>query len=281
MKKVISASRRTDLVAFFPRWLSSVFQEEKARVHGPSGRIYTVNLSPEDVHSVVLWSKNFSNLITDHSGLRTALKKYDQLYLHFTITGWGGSFIERGVPSFDSALLQLDPLVKIAGRPERLSLRFDPIVYWETAGGIKTNLHFFEKLAPELNKRGIKCIRFSFAQWYGKSKRRALKHSFSYADPSEEEKKEDALYLVKMARSWNLDLFACSQSFLNEVRGIHPSSCIDGDLLQRLHPTKASASLKKDRSQRKECLCTESIDIGSYTQSCPHCCLYCYANPKV
>ncbi|MCK4557835.1 MAG: DUF1848 family protein [Candidatus Aminicenantes bacterium] len=33
--------------------------------------------------------------------------------------------------------------------------------------------------------------------------------------------------------------------------------------------------------QRAECRCTESIDIGSYTQSCPHSCLYCYANPRV
>ncbi|MDH4198294.1 MAG: DUF1848 domain-containing protein, partial [Candidatus Aminicenantes bacterium] len=29
-----------------------------------------------------------------------------------------------------------------------------------------------------------------------------------------------------------------------------------------------------------DCLCTESVDIGSYAQSCPHSCVYCYANPR-
>jgi len=63
MKKVISASRRTDLVAFFPDWLSSVLSEEKARIYGPSGHTYTVDLRPQSVHTIVLWSKDFSNLI--------------------------------------------------------------------------------------------------------------------------------------------------------------------------------------------------------------------------
>jgi len=281
MRKVISASRRTDLVAFFPEWLSSAVKEEKAKVHGPAGYSYTVDLNPEDVHTFVLWSKNFSNLIENKSELRSHLEKYGQLYLHFTITGLGGSYIERNVPPPAETMGQLDSLIKLAGIPERISVRFDPVLYWKEDGKQRTNIYFFENLAPELSRRGIKDIRFSFAQWYGKAVKRSKKYGFSYLDPSPEEKKEAALFLAQIGRHWNLNLFSCTQNFLSQVPGIQPSACIDGSKLQELHPSQEPASTKKDRSQRPGCGCTESVDIGSYTQVCAHGCLYCYANPKI
>lgn len=281
MKKVISASRRTDLVAFFPNWLSAAVKEEKAHVYGPSKHTYTVDLRPQAVHSFVIWSKNFSNLVGDCFSLREALKKYDQLYLHFTITGLGGTRIEPEVPSSLEAILQLDPLVKIVGNPERISVRFDPVVFWQEEGESQTNFLFFETLAPELSTRGIKNIRFSFAQWYTKAKRRAVKNNFPYIDPPREEIKEKTRYLVEIAQHWGLKLYACSQEFLTEVPPVFPSACIEGPLLQKLHPSGEPVSLRKDKTQRSECRCTESVDIGSYAQFCPHCCLYCYANPKI
>ncbi|MGB8952746.1 MAG: DUF1848 family protein [Candidatus Aminicenantales bacterium] len=281
MKNVISASRRTDLVAFFPEWLSGVIEEGKARIYGPARQVYTVDLQPEAVHTVVLWSKDFSSLIEDRAGLRKALTRYDQLYCLFTITGLGGSFIEREVPPPLSAFSQLPALVEIVGSPQRISLRFDPVIYWKEKGKLETNLCFFEKLAERASRLGIKDIRFSFTQWYGKALRRAAQKNFLYVDPSPEEKKAAALWLSKVAERRQLNLFVCSQRFLSEVPGIRPSSCIDGRLLQGLHPQRAPVSLAKDKSQRPECECTESLDIGSYSQSCPHSCLYCYANPRM
>ncbi len=268
-------------MAFFPEWLSAAFTKERVQVYGPSGHTYAVDLNPDSVHSVVLWSKNFSNLVEDKNNLREALRKYEQLYFHLTITGLGGSFIENSVPPSSSVLAQLDSLVEIAGTPERVSVRFDPVVFWIEDGEVRTNLPIFEKLAPEFAARGIRDIRFSFVQWYGKAVRRAEKHAFDYIDPSQDEKKEAARALVQVAETWKLRLYSCSQDFLSEVSGILPSSCIDGPVLRNLHPSKEEVSENKDRSQRAECRCTESIDIGSYTQSCPHSCLYCYANPKV
>jgi hypothetical protein len=281
MKKIISASRRTDLIAFFPEWLVSVMSTEVAKVFGPSGHTYRVDLSPQNVHTVVLWSKNFTNLIDNKFGLRDRCRKYDQLYLHFTITGLGGSFIEQGVPSYEIAFSQLDSLIEIVDKPRRISVRFDPITYWREDNEERTNLHCFEEVAPILQDKGIKDVRFSFAQWYNKAKRRAAKKNFDYVDPPHEKKVEDAKYLHRVAKNYGLDLFLCSQASISEASGISPSSCIDGALLRELHPDQAAISTKKDRTQRKECLCTESMDIGSYTQFCPHCCIYCYANPKL
>jgi hypothetical protein len=281
MKKVISASRRTDLVAFFPEWFASVLKKGEAEVHGPSGHSYTVNLNPDVVHTVVLWSKNFANVIENHFSLKDMLLKYSQLYCHFTITGLGGTFIERGVPDYRTSLSQLEDLVDIVGIPERITVRFDPVVCWKEEQGERSNLPYFQEIAPVLQSKGIKRIRISFAQWYKKAVRRAAKHGFQYVDPPNEQKLEDVCAVIRVAKETGLQLLSCNQDFLTEIPEIHPSSCIDGPLLQSLHPEREAVSTKKDKTQRAECRCTESTDIGSYTQFCPHCCLYCYANPKI
>jgi hypothetical protein len=281
VRKVISASRRTDLVAFFPDWLAEAIGKETAVFLAPSGRPSTVDLSPANVHTFVLWSKNFRNLIENRGGLRDGLKKYDQVYLHFTITGLGGTPVEREVPAPEDALRQLEPLLSVAGRPERISLRFDPVIYWKENGETRTNLRFFEPMAERAASLEIRDIRFSFAQWYGKSKRRAERLGFAYVDPGLAVKRREALYLAGIAGRHGLNLYCCSQDLLADIPGIRPSACIDGRLLQACHPEGLPVSVSKDRTQRRECRCTESVDIGSYTQTCPHSCVYCYANPKL
>jgi len=278
MSIVVSASRRTDLAASFPDVLAGALREEKARVLGPGGRAYDVDLRPENVHTLVLWSKDFANYLADRSGLGELVAKYEQAYFHFTITGLGGTLLERGVPSPDEAMAQLPKLVAAAGSPARVSVRFDPVVFWRDGGVLRTNLPFFNRLAPRVADAGIEDVRVSFAQWYGKAKRRAEKRGFDFVDPGEGEKRARALEIAGTAAKWGLALNACAQAFLTGVPGFRPSSCIDGSRLRELHPRREPVSVRKDRSQRPECGCTESKDIGSYTQVCPHSCVYCYAS---
>ncbi len=202
------------------------------------------------------------------------------LYFLFTVTGLGGSCIERGVPEAESALAQLPGLIRLAGHPRRVSLRFDPVVFWREAGGLRSNLGFFDRLAPTAASLGIRDIRFSITQWYGKAVRRARQRRFEFVDPPLEEKLAAARRLAGTAAAYGLDLYACSQDVLAGVPGVKPSSCIDGLLLRELHPRRESVTAAKDKTQRPECRCTRSVDIGSYTQECPHACLYCYANPR-
>jgi hypothetical protein len=281
MRTVISASRRTDLVSFFPKWLAEALRKREATVIGPSGRAHTVDLSPDAVHTLVLWSKDFSNVLRNEAGLRTRLAAYDQVYLHFTVTGLGGTMIEPGAPPFLDGLAQLPRLVELAGHPRRVSLRFDPLLFWREGGRIVGNERHFAAAAAAAAAAGIVDLRFSFAQWYRKARLRAARRGFPFHDPPEEEKRAVAARLAAAAGGHNLKLYACSQSFLSGIGGIEPSACIEGRLLSELHPRAEPASPKKDRSQRAECLCTESRDIGSYTQPCPHGCVYCYANPAV
>ncbi len=277
-RRVISASRRTDLPAHFPEWLAEAVTAGRAVVLGPSGRSRVADLRPEAVHTFVLWSKDFAGLLEDRHRLRSLLGQYDQVYLLLTITGLGGTSIERGVPPAAAVLEQAGPLVDLAGNPRRVSLRFDPVVHWTEAGRVRSNLGFFETLAARAAALGIVDVRISFAQWYGKAVRRASRLGFEFVDPEPEAKLESARGLADIARGAGINLLSCSQEFLTAVPGIRASGCIDGRLLSELHPHREPASLVKDKSQRAECGCTESLDIGSYTQSCPHACVYCYAN---
>ncbi len=277
---IISASRRTDIPAFYLKWLVKAIKKKEALVKGPYGRFYKVNLNPERVHTVVLWSKNFLPLIKNAYGAIDALKDYSQLYFLFTITGLGGTNWEMGVPKPGKAVLQLEGLRKIAGS-ERIGLRFDPIVHWWKDGKLRTNLYFLEKLAPILADLRIKRVIFSFVQWYPKAIRRTKLAGIKYYDPSPKEKRKEAKYLLDITDSYGLSLEACSQPEEFLVPGIKKGACIDAKLLSSLHPLKWKISPGKDKGQRPLCGCSKSIDIGSYTLPCNHLCLYCYANPRI
>ncbi len=199
---------------------------------------------------------------------------------HFTVTGLGGTAWRQGCRPPGEALRQLAPLVEIAGQPGRVSLRFDPVITWREAGREMTNLRGFADLADEAASLGIRDIRFSFAQWYGKSRRRAARRGFDYVDPPDEEKLRAAAYLAGIARERGLRLYSCSQDFLTAVPGVEPSACIDGRLLQ-FAPSREGESLDRQRPVAATRLRLHRV--RGYRELRPGLspwCVYCYANPK-
>jgi hypothetical protein len=145
---------------------------------------------------------------------------------------------------------------------------------------VRSNAPFAETAARRAAEAGITDLRFSLAQWYAKARDRAARRRFPFIDPPDEEKVRAARLIAAAAEAHGLTPSVCSQSSIAAGAGIRPSSCIDGRWLAELHPRREPAALRKDRTQRPDCLCTESVDIGSYSQTCPHSCVYCYANPK-
>lgn len=82
--------------------------------------------------------------------------------------------------------------------------------------------------------------------------------------------------------NWNFRLATCAERIDLSGYGIEHNRCIDPELISHLAPNDAFLqnflySAKTDNGQRKACGCILSKDIGAYN-TCPHGCLYCYAN---
>ena len=81
--------------------------------------------------------------------------------------------------------------------------------------------------------------------------------------------------IANIAHVNGMTIASCAESIDLEKCGIEHNCCIDRELIEKL--TGYRMKLAKDRSQRAECGCMESIDIGSYN-TCLNGCRYCYAN---
>jgi hypothetical protein len=270
MKTIISASRRTDMPACYLDSIIGFIRRGFAETANPwSGRATRVELAPETVHTLVLWSKNFAPfLMRSH--------EFDTYRLYFLFTVNDMPELE---PSLPPLARRLEQVRELAARycPERIGWRFDPVVF--RAGGPLAPVETYLCIGENMAKYGVKRSIFSFLDLYGKVKARNERFSLGIVDPPDEVKREYAASLASAAHDLGMRLESCSE-VLGAVEGIANAACIDGALLSRL--SGEPASLVKDAGQRPACRCTVSRDIGSYSaMSCPHGCLYCYANPLI
>jgi len=269
MRTVISASRRTDIPAHYYDWLRERLRCGDVEVMQPFGRrVTTVSLRDENVHTLVLWSKDFANVVRDLD-----FWCRQPLYLNFTLNDC--SYLEPNLRPLEKRLEQMRILAEVLG-PERINWRFDPIVYWD--GGRRNNLAGFEALADRIAETGVRRCTFSFMTIYRKTIARGRRLGIAFYDPALEEKREVATWLANEARRRGMALLNCCNRGLEGIDNLERGRCIDGALLARL--SDEPCSLDRDRSQRPECGCTVSRDIGSYWMACSHACFYCYANPK-
>ena len=257
--KVISASRRVDMVAGYPELLIETL---------------TSKCAPEKVHTIVIWTKNASNLL-HHNKLRFVLSQYDQIFLQYSITGMGASILEPNIPLTDKSISMLPDLITLCKIPERVRIRFDPIVHLKLANGSKyTNIHEFKHITSRAASYGLRDIVISWMQLYKKVNTRLRSLGIEPLGISKNRWQAEHEQLQLIASRNNIVLHGCC------VPDMQISSCIDGKLFNKLHPKGFTCSVKKAKGQRQHCGCTESWDIGWY-YSCVGGCIYCYANPDI
>ena len=253
---VISASRRTDLVGCYPEALVERLQE----------------FPSESVHSLVIWTKNPRNLIVA-GALKGSLEKYRQIYVHLTITGMGGGEFEPMIPRWEEAVGMIGPLIDLVGGPRRISWRFDPILEIAGHGQTYGNFDLFPRLAEAIAAFGIGSCRISWVSPYKKVVARLARKGWHLVSRTPQERNDQANTLIQIGRERGMSLFFCC------MEGFPISQCIDGGLLSEIHPDGRRCSTKRAKGQRPLCGCTQSLDIGWYSQRCQYGCLYCYATP--
>lgn len=278
MKKIISCSRRTDIVAFYMDWFLDCLKNAKVEITNPiTKKIFVKSLSKNEVAGFVFWSKNYKNLIANFSKIKGYKK-----YFHFTINDYN-PILETGLnASLKDRLEQIKVLSDLNG-PNSIMWRYDPIVHWISKEKTQNNnFKNFDFIAESVAKIGIKNLTFSFMGIYKKTIKKGKQHNIKFFDPNIKTKEKIVKHIIKVCNSLGIHIYTCSSIEIEEKFNIDKAKCINGELLSKLWREKLS--IAKDQSQRKEfgCGCTKSIDIGSYNKHrCYHNCLYCYANPYI
>jgi len=272
---IISASRRTDIPAFYSEWFMNRLQKGYCLVPNPFNprQVSRISLVPESVDAIVFWSKNPVPMLPF---LPTVEGIGYRFYFSFTLNDYP-KVLEPGLPPLAERISAFIELSKRIG-PRRVIWRYDPIILSN-----KTDASYhrktFEGLCQQLEGYTHRVIT-SIITLYRKTlwNLTPLKNQGYVFDknPRRNPGTETLLsHIATVATEHGLDIFACAERRDYTHLGIKPSSCIDAALIRELWGI--SVSSKKDPGQREHCGCAMSRDIGM-TDTCPHGCPYCYSN---
>ncbi len=293
---IVSASRRTDLPAFYSAWFLNRLREGYALVRHPRNprQVRCVPLTPPEADYIVFWTR-------DPRPLLPGLDELDRLGLGysflFTVTPYGPQ-LEGNLPDPETRLEAFAALAERVG-PLRVDWRYDPILFTDR---IDAAFHrrSFARLAERLRGHTRRCI-VSFLEPYAKTRRNLA--PFALREGTPEERLELLDSLAEQAERCGMRLQTCAfspaagpagapasippgEAARGEVAAdaesrapspaprAEPGACIDGRRISAFLGRPVGAG--KDPGQRARCLCARSVDIGAY-DTCLHGCLYCYA----
>lgn len=278
---IISASRRTDIPAFYTPWFMERVRQGFFLSVNPFNhrQVKAVSLRPQDVDAIVFWTKNPRPLIPFLAELDQRGLNY---YVQFTLNPYEKSF-EPNLPPLEERIHTFRTLGEMIG-PCRLVWRYDPLIL-SSCTPLEYHREMFGRMATEL--RGTtRRVMFSFLDFYGKARGRLRgiqqEQGIVIQDIRGEEFREGRWELLKHMRACaaenGMELFSCAEGEELQEVGIRHGRCIDAALLWELFG--GSGRFAKDTYQRKECGCALSVDMGAYN-SCPFQCAYCYANSSL
>lgn len=295
---IISASRATDIPAFYSDWFIHRLKSGYIKWINPFNGM-PLYVSFNKARLFVFWSKNPKSLLKHIFHLNEQNYNY---YFQYTLNDYDKT-IERNVPSLESRIETFIELSEKIGK-EKVIWRFDPLILTNEIG-IEELLRKLETIGNQLKEYTNKLV-FSFAdiKLYKKVQNNLRKATINYTEFNERTSYEIASGLQELNKTWKFkEIGTCAEQLDLKKFGIIHNKCIDDDLMIKLFskdkilmdflgykPISEKTSLfaqeplieyknntLKDKGQREFCGCIMSKDIGQYN-TCPHLCEYCYAN---
>ncbi|GET20655.1 DUF1848 domain-containing protein [Prolixibacter denitrificans] len=288
---IISASRRTDIPANYSVWFRKRLKEGYVSWKNPYNQKVSY-VSFDKARLFVFWSKNPAPFF---SALPLLDERHLNYYFQFTLNDYESEGLEPFMPPLAKRIETFQRLSQRIG-PEKVIWRFDPLLITRELS-LEKLMQRVESLASQLSGYTRKLV-FSFADIsvYRKVERNLRKASVDYREFTPELMNEAAKMLEDIGTRYDLELRSCCEAIDLRGYGIQPNKCIDDDLIRELFSGDPdlmnfiggqdtlfpgednSRYLKiKDKSQRNDCGCIASKDIGEY-DTCPLGCTYCYAN---
>ena len=143
---IISASRSTDIPAFYSDWFFHRLEKGYSAWTNPfNGKKSYV--SYQNTRFIVFWSKNPEKLIPHLDKLEQHTPKI-QCYIQYTLNDYVAEELEKGVPSVEKRIDTFKRLVDKLGRGHVI-WRFDPLILTDQIT-IEDLLHKIESIGDQL-----------------------------------------------------------------------------------------------------------------------------------
>lgn len=214
---------------------------------------------------IVFWTKN----------PKPMMDRLDELsaynyYFQFTLTGYGKD-MERNVPHKKEIMIPIfQELSKKVGN-NKVIWRYDPIIF-ASKYTPEYHLKAFEQIARALKGYTKKCV-ISFVDIYAKNKKNMQNHD-AY-EVSNAVLIDFSTEISRIAKENDMIVASCAENIDLSKCNIEHNCCIDKTLIENIIGCRLNVD--KDKNQRTECGCAESVEIGTYN-TCKNGCKYCYAN---
>jgi len=292
---IISASRSTDIPAFYSDWLIQRIQAGYVKWKNPFNGV-PLYVSFNKARLIIFWSKNPKPMLKHLDYLDERIKNY---YFQYTLNDYDIEKFEPNVPNVQSRIETFLELSERIGK-NKVIWRFDPLILTEKMS-VNELLKKVENIGNQLKNHTEKMV-FSFAdiKIYKKVQNNLRKNAINYQEFNEVRMNEFTAGLQQLNKTWKFEIGTCAEKIPLEKYGIIHNKCVDDDLMIKLFPhdkrlmdflgvkitppdifnPKGVIEKKKnnkDKGQREFCGCVFSKDIGEYN-TCPHLCEYCYAN---
>ena len=263
---IINTGQRTDIPAFYSKWLANRLREGLVCVRNPFDKTHVsrYRLDPSVVDAIGFCTKDPSPFFP----YMDLLKDYGQ-YWFFTITPYGRD-IEPNVPDKHRSLENFKTLSEMVGI-DSIGWRYDPILITEKYS-FEYHLRAFETMAAALDGY-TKTVVISFIDLYPKVRRNFPKAQ----EVPVQTRLELGKKIIEIASAQGMIVKPCAEGSDLAAFGADCSGCMQIKDYEKAIGKRLDAP--KIKGARAECSCFLSCDIGAYN-TCLHLCRYCYANAE-